>query len=251
MRTQLLAWSALGVLVAACASQSQSDTGATTTTSGAGGTTTTTSSATGSTTQSGTSTTTTTASGSGGASTSTASAGGMAASSSSTASASASSSASGGNVCQWAANDPCGKGFYCDAPGCGMGTCKPLGKVDDAQKKPVCGCDNVDYWNAATAEVYGMAVKAAGICASPKICGGIANLKCPQATHFCGRILEISADCKAVDMAGTCWGMPKTCSQLGFGGNLRDCVSPKGACKYECDAIKSGSPHYPDNTCPM
>ena len=157
-----------------------------------------------------------------------------------------------GTPCTWAPNNPCAIGEYCNAPGCGAGQCEPVPTLDNSTKAPVCGCDDVNYWNADTAAVHGMATKAAGVCAQGgTFCGGFGNLQCPMTAHHCDGAVNSSGECLISDPGGSCWGMPKTCSQIGFGGNRRMCNNQFGACMYECDAIKSGMTHFQDNNCPM
>jgi hypothetical protein len=161
--------------------------------------------------------------------------------------------AGGGNTaCQWGSNT-CGMGFYCNAPGCAMGTCEPIGTADDPNKAPVSGCDNVNYWNATTAARYGMSVGATGECAQGEYCGGFASLQCPAQGQFCGYIHASDLDCNISDGTGICWGMPEMCSQIGFGGDKRACFgNPTDPCLYECDAIKTQSDHWTDTSgCPM
>jgi hypothetical protein len=160
-----------------------------------------------------------------------------------------------GGSCTWSASsNPCPGGYYCDAPGCTTGTCQPLGTTDDPVKQPVCGCDNVNYWNAATAAVHGMPVASMGECAMPAWCGGFATIPCPDtAVQFCAYLYPTEQDCNIADGSGICWGMPQTCSQIGFGGSWRACFgNPSDPCLEECDAIKTQSAHWNDMSgCPM
>lgn len=164
-------------------------------------------------------------------------------------------SGGGGGSCQWSGtSNPCPTGYYCDAPTCTTGTCQPLGTTDDPVKQPVCGCDNVNYWNAATAAVHGMAVASTGECAMPAWCGGFATIPCPNmAVQYCAYLYATEQDCNIADGSGICWGMPETCSQIGFGGSWRACFgSSTDPCLYECDAIKTQSAHWNDMSgCPM
>ncbi|MEZ4444841.1 MAG: hypothetical protein R3B72_37545 [Polyangiaceae bacterium] len=157
----------------------------------------------------------------------------------------------GGMACTWG-GAPCPGGSFCDAPGCGAGTCKPITSLDDGNKSPVCGCDGVTYWNAATASDHGMAMASPGVCPIEVFCGGFGNIPCPKNDLFCAFDVKVQGGCAISDASGSCWGMPATCSTVGFGGDRRLCGSPNGACLYECDAIKSGQTYWgPDSTCPM
>lgn len=159
----------------------------------------------------------------------------------------------GGTPCTWQDGvNPCGFGMYCDAPGCGQGSCAPVTSLDDGIKMPVCGCDGVDYWNAATASDHGMAVSSSGMCPTATFCGGFGNLPCPSNAHFCALDVGPPTGCNISDAGGSCWGMPKTCNTLGFGGQHRPCFQPSGPCLYECEAIKSAQTYWgPDSSCPQ
>lgn len=158
----------------------------------------------------------------------------------------------GGTQCTWSSSsNSCGTGEYCNAPGCGTGTCVPMSMANDGIKNALCGCDGINYWNSTTASNYGMSIASSGECAQPKFCGGLANLQCstPPAGHFCAEIGASVLICNVADNGGECWGMPKMCDAIVIGGDHRPCFG--NVCATECEAIKSGVPHYPDQTCPM
>ncbi len=158
----------------------------------------------------------------------------------------------GAGSCTWSAtSNPCGNGSYCHAPGCGTGSCVPLSTADDTTKTPVCGCDGVSYWNATTAARFGMSVATTGACAQATFCGGFGNLPCPDSKHSCSYLINGQQECNFSDPGGACWGMPASCSQMGFGGTWRPCSNPQGPCEYECDAIKVQTTHWNDNSCPV
>ncbi len=160
----------------------------------------------------------------------------------------------GGNSCQWSPSaNPCGNGMYCDAPGCGAGTCVALGTTDDPQKVAVCGCDNVSYWNEATAAQHGMSVAGNGPCSQPVFCGGIATLPCPMSQHYCSYALVNQQGCNISDPGGSCWGLPKTCPQIMIGGTWRRCIDgPGDPCYQECESIKLQQRVWPDQQgCPQ
>ncbi|MBI4705947.1 MAG: hypothetical protein HY744_33050 [Deltaproteobacteria bacterium] len=154
--------------------------------------------------------------------------------------------------CKWSLDGKeCGPDAYCDAPGCAAGVCQSVGKVESDKTAPVCGCDDVTYWNETVAASHGMAVATAGVCAKPKMCGGIASIKCPSPKHYCGYPVKDELGCKMSDPGGACWGLPDKCPTLGIGGQERKCSDQKGPCLYECDALKSGGLFYHDGTCPQ
>jgi hypothetical protein len=151
--------------------------------------------------------------------------------------------------CTWGAASACAAGFFCDAPGCGAGTCKPIPTTEGNTRNAVCGCDNVVYWNPSVAAAHGMSVAANGECATPKGCGGIASIKCPPDT-FCNNRQKDSTTCNVSDSAGVCWGIPKTCPAIVVGNTSHVCGS--STCKDECIVIRSGERWYTDpGGCPM
>ena len=167
----------------------------------------------------------------------------------------------GPNVCTWSSNkNPCQKGFYCDAPGCGQGSCQPVGTKNDGIKVPVCGCDGVNYWNSTTAAAFGVSVLGSGECSKLSFCGGFGTLKCPSqqqgntypysGLHDCGYDVKTKTGCNVSDSGGVCWGMPQKCAVLGIGGVYTGC-KPAPKCKYECEAIKGHYTYYKDNGCPQ
>lgn len=156
----------------------------------------------------------------------------------------------GGAVGQCTFGDPsaCPEGEYCDAPDCQTGTCTPLG-VEAGDMAPVCGCDEVTYWNGNTAASHGMAVAAAGKCVTGTPCGGANDAPC-AAGQSCNIALDSPAACGA-DASGQCWGMPTECPiTIGFGANLSACDGDPW-CGGACGAIKSGEPWFTDDTCPL
>jgi len=157
----------------------------------------------------------------------------------------------GGNTCTWSlSSNPCGDGFYCNAPGCNQGSCEPIGTTNDPAKVPLCGCDGASYWNAATAAKYGMPIASSGECGQTKFCGGFGNLPCPHADHYCAYDVQNAAGCNVSDVGGECWGMPNMCPQITIGTQYRKCLGSL-TCVDECAAIKSSATYYFDNTCPV
>jgi len=153
----------------------------------------------------------------------------------------------GGQACTWGSST-CPNGQYCEAPGCGAGTCVNV-PAETNNKSAVCGCDGVTYWNASVAAHNSMSVKGTGACTTgAKTCGGIAGLKCPTGT-FCSYNVSGSNMCNVSDIAGSCWGMPATCPTILIGPSTRACKAT--TCSPECQLIKAGSTWYTDNTCPV
>lgn len=218
------------------------DTAASGTTSGGGAATTATS---------GTGGAATTASGTGGSASATSSGQGGSATTTSTGSgtsSSATSSGTGSTACTWGAVNTCAPGMYCDAPGCQQGTCAPIGGAETSDRTPVCGCDNVTYWNTSVAASNGQSVSKASACMPGKTCGGFANLKCPGKAD-CAYQFADSNMCNAADIGGTCWVTPAVCPPVVVGSKAHACTSAK--CGDECSLIKSSTSYYTDSTCPQ
>lgn len=212
--------------------------GGTTDTTGTGGTTTSSTSSGGG--GAGTTTSTTTASGG---------TGGMTTTTTTTASGGSGGQGTGGGVpCQWNKVDPCPSGSYCDAFGCGQGTCQPLGKVEQPVRMPVCGCDGVTYWNPSIAASHGAAIQNNSACSPAKTCGGFASLPCPTGAT-CNYHLANKSECGIADASGECWAIPQECPQIVVGATTHACQSI--SCTDECNLIKLMTPWYDDPSCPQ
>lgn len=139
--------------------------------------------------------------------------------------------------------------MFCDAPGCGAGTCEPVGPVanETPDEVPVCGCDGATYWNASVALSHGMAVQGSGECANSPICGGFGGIQCDAglSCNYGGKSIQI---CNIADGTGVCWGLPATCPQIVIGPQTHAC---NGACQEKCALIKQGIAFYDDPTCPQ
>jgi hypothetical protein len=155
-----------------------------------------------------------------------------------------------GTPCRYGSDaTACVPGEYCNAPGCGVGTCTKLSKIEAPDRKPVCGCDGVTYWNASIAVEAGASVKISGECVGGKSCGGFASQPCP-ASATCNYRLTGKDQCGAADFPGTCWALPSTCpAVIGFGPSSRACASL--SCTDECTLIRLQTLWYADAGCPL
>ncbi len=151
----------------------------------------------------------------------------------------------------------CPGGFYCDTAGtgnnCTKGTCKPIPAVEAATRDPVCGCDDVTYWNPSVAAHNKMPVKKLGQCGNTGAqCGGLAGTACPnnaQCNHRIGPSATTPPpECNIADLGGRCWMTPTTCPTIAK-PQQRACGSL--SCTDECNLIKLMTPWYDDpDGCP-
>ncbi len=140
-------------------------------------------------------------------------------------------------------SNTCAGDEVCVSPNCTTGSCQKIA-VGASDYSPVCGCDTVNYWNAATASSFVAAVKSAGACASPALCNGA-----PAGNAKCNALAAADCAFDRPDVGGTtcgatlknpsCWGMPTTCPKPTTGVN----VCTGGACTDLCSAIKNQTPY--------
>jgi hypothetical protein len=139
----------------------------------------------------------------------------------------------------------CGPGSYCDAPGCGMGLCKPLLPVaqESAKHEPRCGCDGVIYWNETVAQSHGMSIAHEGECGlfEDVDCSNV--MPCPQGAA-CNQQVNSTFECQFA-FGGTCWALPATCDPgepHGLGCLSNQCVD-------QCTLIKGQGAWYTTMMC--
>lgn len=139
-------------------------------------------------------------------------------------------------VCGGIAGLACGKGQYCHfrTGECRIpdmqGVCRTRPDVCTYDYRPVCGCDGKTYGNACAAAAAGVSVLRDGPCGvgadgpvlgrpgverkpsqirRPRICGGIAGLKCRRGEYCAFRI----GVCGAGDAQGICRSKPFACTR--------------------------------------
>lgn len=144
---------------------------------------------------------------------------------------------------------PCDPGFYCDAVGCGTGSCQPVREVAQQTKNyaPSCGCNGVTYFNGSLAEVAGMAVSHSGVCTPQE---GIACTKqnlCPSGLACNAEVANQAACVPVLQAAGFCWDVPVGCDP---NGTVRGRGCLNGICADRCSLIQGQNPWHPDATCP-
>jgi hypothetical protein len=153
-----------------------------------------------------------------------------------------------GRPCTAGGANACPAGSFCSAPNCINGTCVAA-PASDATMMPVCGCDDLTYWNGGLAARRGVDVRSQGVCAVGRTCGGIASLNCPNGTT-CNHEVNNAPACMAADLGGVCWVMPNACPPAAatIGPNTRRCGAAR--CQPLCDLIVAEQSFYVDNTCP-
>jgi len=114
----------------------------------------------------------------------------------------------------------CAKSEFCNYPVeamCGAadqtGTCTRIPDACDAIYDPVCGCDDVTYSSACTANAKGISVAHTGTCETVtpgKVCGGLKGATCAKG-EFCN--FPIENKCGAADQTGTCTAIPSACTK--------------------------------------
>jgi hypothetical protein len=150
--------------------------------------------------------------------------------------------------CAPLAPNACKADEYCKVATCGapLGSCAPKPANSNAVS-PVCGCDNVTYWNESVAvREFGVSTKSAGECAPTEVSRCSTNgIKCP-ANRVCNLAVANKAACVLpAAVLGTCWGLPRTCP-VGD-SKYADCRNEN--CKSQCEAIKAEKSSFMDNGC--
>jgi hypothetical protein len=126
--------------------------------------------------------------------------------------------------------------MFCEDPQCvpGAGKCKPLPKTQKSAQSPVCGCDEVTYWNDSVAASHGMSFGGLGPCvASAKSCAH--SNDCPKDTHC-----HIFAFTCPPNGGGTCWALPDDCGKTSE--KAEDCDQN---CNLVCEMIRQDTPFKP------
>jgi hypothetical protein len=159
--------------------------------------------------------------------------------------------ADGGQPCDPNAKvkDPCGPTGYCKSTDCLTGVCAQKPPETANNESPVCGCDDVTYWNDNVAAARGMSVKATGVCKTGVKCGGPGPTRPCAAGFSCDMQVATAGGCGIQSAPGTCWALPATCPKILIGPVTRACAAP--TCTGRCELIGKEATYYRDNTCPQ
>jgi hypothetical protein len=146
----------------------------------------------------------------------------------------------------------CTNGYYCETAYCGDpsgGTCTlPPINCDTAPYGPVCGCDNVTYFNNCLREVNGIASYTDNECMNPG-CGGPDSTQCPSYAT-CAQLHELPQDHCQEPEPGRCWVVPAQCPTTSSSDRWDSCSPLGSVCVDTCTAITNGGSYQRDPKCP-
>jgi hypothetical protein len=131
--------------------------------------------------------------------------------------------------------------YYCSMTSCDAqtGTCVLAPVVCDPSEAPVCGCDNITYFNDCLREANGIAASTPNPCMNnPQLCGGPSNTQCPDGA-LCARLGLIHGPCTDA-IPGTCWFLPAKCPTTPPPDLWDSCDSAGALCVDTCNAITQG-----------
>ena len=142
---------------------------------------------------------------------------------------------------------------FCQMPTCEAvtGICLPrpvFCVADRAEPNPVCGCNQVTYWNECERQRAGERSQSFGECGvDARSCRSADD--CGNSAAFCSKLIGHPDRCEQSD-TGTCWVLPEACPP---GDSMRWLVcleeppypgEPLPDCVDTCSAIRSERPHF-------
>ncbi len=152
-----------------------------------------------------------------------------------------------GAPCTWD-GAPCDPNLYCQAEGCGAGTCQPVipQTAQEKQFAPICGCDGINYFNPSIAASFGMSIAHGDRCTENEQIGcHKTNNPCAQG-YFCNRTVASLPACMLSPIhTGECWAVPLSCDPNG--PQAKACAN--SLCYDLCSLIQSENPWYGPGTC--
>jgi hypothetical protein len=158
-------------------------------------------------------------------------------------------------------NDDCPPSRVCAKSDCTAerGECEPEPLFCEATPAPVCGCDDVTYWNDCVRRSAGVAASAPGECRAGAVACNDAR-DCGVEDAVCARLRPRGGIDTCVSGPGTCWVLPKEECDPVDSRRWVECVPPGAPlppfpppCIDTCTALMSGRPHipaHPDIPCP-
>jgi len=143
-------------------------------------------------------------------------------------------------------SDDCDPSWLCQKRDCADvgGVCLPR-PSDDPVRKPVCGCDNITYWNDALRQQRGIPALLATSECRFGVRGCMSDAECGTGNICNRRLPDVSACSKPG--TGQCWAVPSDCTGTSDNPHLLPCPpppnSPQPACITTCQAMNSGAPY--------
>ncbi len=149
----------------------------------------------------------------------------------------------------------CHESDFCEKHDCqdALGQCHQRPVFCDSNGPfPVCGCDNVTYWNDCLRKAGGVSAASMGECENGATCGGPNKETCPAFGASCAHLFFGPPGPCSVDAPGQCWVLPAKCPPS-FGGQAWGlCSDPHPVCTDACSAIRSEVSYrsLPGSLCP-
>lgn len=142
---------------------------------------------------------------------------------------------SGGSSSECRSNADCDAGF-CEKANCAdeLGHCERRDVFCEGQKlAPVCGCDNVTYFNDCWRRQTGVPLKSATECKDQAAeCDRSSDC---QNGAMCARLFAFGDRCPPG--RGLCWNAPDNCDSITDAPNFIECGPTPGRCVDMCTAI--------------
>jgi hypothetical protein len=153
-------------------------------------------------------------------------------------------------------NDDCPPSRVCVKNDCQAewGECEPEPLFCEATPAPVCGCDNVTYWNDCVRRSAGVPASFPGECRAAAVACDDAN-DCGVEDAACSRLRSRGSIDMCPPGPGICWVLPKEHCDPGDSRRWVECVPPGAPlppfpppCIDTCTALMSGRPHIQART---
>jgi hypothetical protein len=146
----------------------------------------------------------------------------------------------------------CPPDSFCSKETCASaaGTCR-VAQTGCEGESPVCGCDNVTYFNDCLRQANRVSSFTPNECQTGAArCGGSAGASCPAgASCFARQLQQLQHGPCPRDLPGSCWVVPATCPSAS-GPERWDSCDETLSCVDTCTAIRSGATVHPALICP-
>jgi Kazal-type serine protease inhibitor domain len=137
---------------------------------------------------------------------------------------------------------PCPSDSFCELAYCGAtGRCVHRPGACPPTFLPVCGCDQVTYFNSCYRRAERVSQASTGECNQGVACGGAAGACAPR--QVCNRLrFDVCSSSE-----GVCWSAPPSCPDTQH-YTPASCGGPPD-CLDLCEALRSKVPLAPTNSC--